>query len=76
MRGVDVEADRVAARARGDCRTDRTHAFGDDDVRAAVEETVAEVERALNSSATPGTIDYVRGSANLMLNTSLLTGAR
>lgn len=37
---------------------------------------VAEVERALKSSATPGTIDYVRGSANLMLNTSLLTGAR
>ncbi|MFJ4760304.1 S8 family peptidase [Kocuria marina] len=37
---------------------------------------VAEVERALKSSATPGTIDYVRGSPNLMLNTSLLTGAR
>lgn len=37
---------------------------------------VAEVERALKSSAIPGTIDNVHGSANLMLNTSLLIGAR
>ena len=38
--------------------------------------SVYEVERALRTSATPSTIDYVNGSPNLMLNTSELTEAR
>ena len=38
--------------------------------------SVGEVERALKNSATPNTIDYVNGSPNLMLNTSVLTGGR
>ncbi|MGX0886822.1 subtilisin family serine protease [Kocuria rhizophila] len=38
--------------------------------------SVAEVERALKSTATPSTIDHVNGSPNLMLNTTTLTGGR
>ncbi|MDO4917939.1 S8 family peptidase [Kocuria sp.] len=38
--------------------------------------SVAEVERALKSTATRNTIDYVNGSPNLMLNTTALTASR